>query len=365
MKSTGLLIFLILVFTSVAVSEEVGPWTYEISRDGIYVPKLWVDKERPKEAICDLYEIAISLVSFNSGCDLVIQLRAQTLEDKIEGNKGAIFLVVPEGLRPITGKVQMQYLDYNDFDPLQGPVSVKPIEGASLPHFEELLLDILKMAAPYNIGSITEKVFGMIGVGKLEQTDTSGTVFRSASGHKPLITKWNPVYQGGKWVNAGILQFTVPLEQRTSAARSLIDQQGVGAFFFTKFSCASANVGIMIDDMRFCAELEPGEVVKRFIKACVNRDIEEMKKYIDTGMLIATGLGADKETKELEMIVEQVAAGPMENEGLKSIEMLKEKVDDTEAYVWFAVHYRNGGIHRDELLLARTGREWKVAYFPY
>ena len=99
---------------------------------------------------------------------------------------------------------------------------------------------------------ITEEILGMIGVGDLQKINTQGTVFSAPQGYEALSDKWEGIYRSStELIEGSVLEVTIPLGVNRNTARSLIDEFGVGAFFFLNLSCVPTNVGILIDDMRF------------------------------------------------------------------------------------------------------------------
>ena len=206
----------------------------------IYLPRLWVKKDAKRAAMSKNFGATISLTTSGTGCNLILQLKAITPGSIIEGNNGGIYLLVPEGLNTNDSKAQVQFLDSSGM----------PLEGSSLPNLEDILLSILKKLSPGDVAPITEDVFREIGVGSLEPVGIDSTIFDSSSGYSELARSWDDIYAQGRWIKGSILQLSVPLGVSIDNAESLINQHGVGAFIYAKLSGGSANVSVMLDNMR-------------------------------------------------------------------------------------------------------------------
>jgi len=217
--------------------------THPIDSKHIYVPKLWPNsvKDVVKTDVSSNYVIKTSLEPVGSTCRLNVQLASTGEQYEISGNGGAILIALPPGLKPNEEEKHVSFLDS----------SGKAIQGASLPYFRETILEILKAVAPgigkLNVADMVEKVFKIVGVGKLEAISSDSTIFSGQRNCEFLLVKWNPIYTGGRWAKGNSLQFSVPLSVDTNKATELIPKNGLGAFFYAHLSCATANIGIMME----------------------------------------------------------------------------------------------------------------------
>ena len=215
--------------------------SFAVVRDQVYVPRLWIKraKDSTKEEIASNYQVDVSLIPAHTTCHLVIQLKSITDQYFIEGNNGAIFLALPSELEAREEQRRVDYLDQEG----------TAIEGASLPYFTETILEILKRIAPgvgrYNVAKVTEEIFKAVGVGRLEPMDTQGTIFTERQGYDTLLASWDAIYQQGWWIQAHTLQFSVPLGLSMDEAKKLLEEKGLGMFFYINFSCTTSNVAIM------------------------------------------------------------------------------------------------------------------------
>jgi len=211
---------LVIVSTSMIgyAIDRVSP--FEIQKGQIHTPRLWARdaKDSAKSEIGSNYRIDIALESFDTTCNLIVQLKSTSDQYSIEGNNGAIFLVLPSELGAVEDERRVDYLDE----------SGAPIEGASLPYFKEGISEILKAIAPgigrFNVAEITEKVFEVIGVGRLEPVHTQGTIFGETEGYQTLFSFWEAIYKKGRWIRAYTLQLSVPLGVDLDTAERLLKE---------------------------------------------------------------------------------------------------------------------------------------------
>jgi hypothetical protein len=224
--------------------------SHAVQLKNIILPKLWTRKRQVKNEISKNFQISMALQYLRpSKTSLLIGLRASNDSYWVEGDRGAIYCVLPCQLSGDDTDIRIDYLDVQD----------ERVPGVTLQGFNDVILEILKYISPglkvkgydINVAGITEKVFQIVGVGSLEDFSLDNTAFVSRRGYEPYAKYWDPIYSDGRWIRGNCVQIQIPLDMDLSEAKRVISENGVGVLFFVNLNCTGAKVGIMRDGMRF------------------------------------------------------------------------------------------------------------------
>ena len=228
--------------------------THKIQPPNIYVPKLWLDKKSPKIEISSHYYIEILLEPSDEGSVLIIQLRSSDDSHTIDANYGAVYIALPENLNASSNQIKVNYLDssLNHIDGYEFSLTVK-----------DILLEIMESlmpgvpGTPISTSEIAKALFKSADVGSIEEVDIEGTLFTTDSGYTMHTQIWNPIQESGwKRVEADVLEVSVPLSSGVSESQSIIEENGLGLFLYAKPSCVTANIGILIEQLKHLSTKE-------------------------------------------------------------------------------------------------------------
>ena len=122
-----------------------------------------------------------------SGAELILRFRG-TEREPIDGAWGGVFAVLPDELNPDGEGAQVDYLD----------ASLEPVQGYAIPGLKDLLTEILKQLDPGGVADSAELIFQAIGVGRMGDIDTEGTLFDETSGYTPIAKTWEDIYWEGE-----------------------------------------------------------------------------------------------------------------------------------------------------------------------
>ncbi len=270
MKKYYILILLLLLF-SISYSQETNETieeTYKINTDNIYTPLTWINnlREKTKTEISSNYHFEILLKPNDANCELTINFNSANNEKyPIEGDNGAMLIALPLDLRPDASRKRINFLNKSN----------EIIEGVSLSHFSDVLLEILKQISPgidnVSLSDFVEELFKLIGVGKLEKVKTSNTIFNESTDNEIIYVSWDEIFDQGKWIQGSTLQFTIPLNVNFETAKQILfEDKGLSLFLYAHLSCTTSNVGIMLDD-----------ILKNLITFSANTPQEALLNYLE------------------------------------------------------------------------------------
>ncbi|TKJ36899.1 hypothetical protein CEE37_14380 [candidate division LCP-89 bacterium B3_LCP] len=239
------------------------------------MPLLWIDKQTPKEVISANFELVVRLETQGTTNYLIFDLQSKNELYTIDGQRGSVFLVIPEAVQPLTDEMDIRFLDQD----------MEEIQGASFPNFEDLVQLIASQfvpsIGPIGMADITEAIFEEIGVGKLEEIIPGGVFASTSTFYEALAQSWDTIYKLGTVIQAHALQVKIPFNADLGTAEGTINLVGMGAFYNIDFTYTTSRVAVMFEELKvdvgsnstLCPEIDLNLIANEIFNLFKNKEI--------------------------------------------------------------------------------------------